>query len=159
MYITIPKGRNQGTVRKCWTKARLKLTRENSKSWFPWLLSKGLDGSTIPLTLLPAPLSLGLVPSMCNSLWQAPRDSGLFSILRLPVQLRLHFHSSLHTPPHRNSTATCLAPVTLCNHRGGVHNPFILGLFMTLKSEPQDGTGKFRQQLGVDLNLHESLFY
>lgn len=88
-YITIPKWREMGTVRKYPSKQNRKTGQaNNSKSHNSmsyvrkprWLCSPSFaDGNTL--------LSLGLVPLLvCRSPWQISHGSGTFNILGSPTQ-------------------------------------------------------------------------
>lgn len=110
-------------VRKHWTKARLKSSRKNSNSYSFMSVVQGVrlffsssfaDWNTV--------LSLGLVPPSSNSsLWQMSHDSVTVNILRSPMPLKLHCHSScncLSGITWSDKSDTCLDSETLLNCRG-----------------------------------------
>lgn len=99
MYITIPKEKNGGIMRKYRTKARSTPKATNSKPCSSMPDDNGLRGSSLPALLTATRFFLELAPHPeCISPWQTSQNSSTSTVLESLMPFRLHFHSFLQWP-------------------------------------------------------------
>lgn len=144
-YITMPNGKNEGTVRKRLSQSKTEMAHLAVSSFTAF--------------------TFGRDPLVCSSPWQIPLGSGTFNISRAPSQPRIYFISlsnDLSRPLVLSGpsfsfkdfpTTHCLSSVALLNHRERLQNPCT---YTPLKPEPLVQSSKFSCPLGRDPDLLES---